>query len=748
MGMSASQARLLSLQARMSDVEYEGQQINQQRLVLSNKMNEVMEKMTNMDVPTPPSKQDFLYNKYSGKTKNGKKISAEMNDKGNFDVKKDVAGRIVEDAGLQNITSGSQMRGSEISVPRKTADGFHVCDGDEAARYHISDNKSTSYDLTEYDTKDFHQIYDSNNPKEITLSTNPYNGMPVNGYTNKCYADDPSSTYIRVPNLEYIQDTPEGYYSGNKYYGNNESDLNKEVYYYNGNEMTYDALREATKTVNYVNGKQEGYNYLSDQELNRRYLYYKNTAVDIRTGAKEPIYGKQQLKMDNQPANGHYEQNGYTEIKIDFPLENDKYKELLKQCQTAFEDILNGGSNTNINGTPISVTGRSNPSRMAVCSPSISSITGISPTNKVSLNDIESLYTYTKFEGVDSESVSSFDSDAQYVRTNAKAAIGSGAGKLKNGSDLIQHNNDVRENLSATFFYMTSDGKFKRCSGSEAKSKVASGLEVYKEVESGGRGITDQEPDFSVIKENFYIMDGDNNAQLISTHGGIEWAIAQIKAGKKLFSKGTGDIVCYDKDLEADTTVNGCQTMSVAEANGMDIYRNSTAFQDALTGLKQSFPDNWEEFSVIIDNSGSSQSFRFCRTNDLNSVDGQVRVYTPGQGTYQEKISNVEPTYDENGYLEKLILPNGEVVEMEVEQAVDEVEYDKAMNKYNIAKIEYDKEVNELNKQTSIYQRQDKQLELKLTRLDTERNALNTEIDAVKKVIQDATEKGFKTFSG
>ena len=41
-----------------------------------------------------------------------------------------------------------------------------------------------------------------------------------------------------------------------------------------------------------------------------------------------------------------------------------------------------------------------------------------------------------------------------------------------------------------------------------------------------------------------------------------------------------------------------------------------------------------------------------------------------------------------------------------------------------------------------------KNLELKLTRLDNERNALNTELEAVKKVIDDAIEKGFKTFSG
>lgn len=36
MGMSDSQARFLSLTARKTNVEYEGQQINQQRTTLSN----------------------------------------------------------------------------------------------------------------------------------------------------------------------------------------------------------------------------------------------------------------------------------------------------------------------------------------------------------------------------------------------------------------------------------------------------------------------------------------------------------------------------------------------------------------------------------------------------------------------------------------------------------------------------------------------------------------------------------------
>lgn len=205
--------------------------------------------------------------------------------------------------------------------------------------------------------------------------------------------------------------------------------------------------------------------------------------------------------------------------------------------------------------------------------------------------------------------------------------------------------------------------------------------------------------------------------------------------------------------------VNGRKTMSVSEAynkyNGSDL-------QDALNGLRNTFDNKdgkYDEsnYTVIINEADNGKvTFSFCLTEDLitgsglatEGDNGQVRVYNATHGVYDETVNNIEVSYDERGYLNKVLLPNGETVDMSVEQQVNEIEYDIAVNKYNIKKIEYDKEVNEINKQTSIYQRQDKILELKLTRLDTERNALNTEIDAVKKVIQDSTEKGFKTFSG
>jgi hypothetical protein len=48
---------------------------------------------------------------------------------------------------------------------------------------------------------------------------------------------------------------------------------------------------------------------------------------------------------------------------------------------------------------------------------------------------------------------------------------------------------------------------------------------------------------------------------------------------------------------------------------------------------------------------------------------------------------------------------------------------------------------------TSVIQAQDRTLELKLKQVDTDHNAIQTEMDAVKKVIDKNIESTFKTFA-
>ena len=65
MGMAASQARFLGLTARKNNVEFEGQQINQQRTNLANQTANYYNDLLGMKVPTPPSVDNFTKTVYS-----------------------------------------------------------------------------------------------------------------------------------------------------------------------------------------------------------------------------------------------------------------------------------------------------------------------------------------------------------------------------------------------------------------------------------------------------------------------------------------------------------------------------------------------------------------------------------------------------------------------------------------------------------------------------------------------------------
>ena len=65
MGMAASQARYLALSARKTNVEYEAQQINQQRTTLSNQSANYYNQLLGMAVPVPPSVDDYTKTVYT-----------------------------------------------------------------------------------------------------------------------------------------------------------------------------------------------------------------------------------------------------------------------------------------------------------------------------------------------------------------------------------------------------------------------------------------------------------------------------------------------------------------------------------------------------------------------------------------------------------------------------------------------------------------------------------------------------------
>ena len=83
---------------------------------------------------------------------------------------------------------------------------------------------------------------------------------------------------------------------------------------------------------------------------------------------------------------------------------------------------------------------------------------------------------------------------------------------------------------------------------------------------------------------------------------------------------------------------------------------------------------------------------------------------------------------------------------MNTNTQTDDNAYNDAMNKYYYDKQVYEKRVQDINAKTEQIQTEDRTLEIRLKQLDTEQNALQTEMEAVHKVIQKNIESTFKTF--
>lgn len=104
---------------------------------------------------------------------------------------------------------------------------------------------------------------------------------------------------------------------------------------------------------------------------------------------------------------------------------------------------------------------------------------------------------------------------------------------------------------------------------------------------------------------------------------------------------------------------------------------------------------------------------------------------------------------DGSGRFVSLKLEDDSIVyDLHCEQVTDEESYANAMNQYYHDVQVYEKMVADINAKTEIIQQEDRTLELRLKQLDTEQNALQTEMDAVKKVISKNVETTFKTFGG
>lgn len=121
--------------------------------------------------------------------------------------------------------------------------------------------------------------------------------------------------------------------------------------------------------------------------------------------------------------------------------------------------------------------------------------------------------------------------------------------------------------------------------------------------------------------------------------------------------------------------------------------------------------------------------------------------YQATKQTKSEVIDGVSFTVDSNGSFTQITVPNQGTMNLTTERVRDDVGYETAMRNYTMTKDAYDKTIADINAQTSVIQQQDRTLELRLKQLDTEQQALQTELESVAKVIDKNIDSTFKTFA-
>ncbi len=282
--------------------------------------------------------------------------------------------------------------------------------------------------------------------------------------------------------------------------------------------------------------------------------------------------------------------------------------------------------------------------------------------------------------------------------------------------------------------------------------------------------------------QNYLLKDGNGNvtkAQL-SNFTKLSDGTYQLKAnsGYTLVEKttdGSGDSVKNPDSNNPDITHyvegNACMSVSAAKnALGSSYSSYIEAIRDAFPEMAEKTDDEIADlFSVYFTKSANSttQVPNFVLTTDLTSNTKNVNGHSyvehynyaaNGTFTSSENKDKCLLTFDTSGRITEVKIPTAyntdgtpksyKTIPLEASTVTDEAAYKDAYAKYEYSMYEYDKKQQEINAKTEIIQQEDRNLELKLQRLDNERQQITTEIEAVQKVIDDNIESSYKTFSG
>ena len=189
---------------------------------------------------------------------------------------------------------------------------------------------------------------------------------------------------------------------------------------------------------------------------------------------------------------------------------------------------------------------------------------------------------------------------------------------------------------------------------------------------------------------------------------------------------------------------------------GKDVYTYKSSNGSSFTTVDPQYADSFVNAGLNMDEYyqyETSSGMRFVKREDVegNLNNQSVTVMTSAVGTVNvttnNTLINATIEFDASGRISTITDEEGNTYTTTATTETDNDAYDDAYNQYEYNQYVYDQKQNEINASIEILQAQDKSLELRLSTLDTQHTAIQTELEAVKKVMSKNIDNSFKTFN-
>ena len=224
----------------------------------------------------------------------------------------------------------------------------------------------------------------------------------------------------------------------------------------------------------------------------------------------------------------------------------------------------------------------------------------------------------------------------------------------------------------------------------------------------------------------------------VPTKSLISGTYKEIEEGKSYTFNGYTLTRVEDEDLQEEIGAKSKYFYRYTNDKADSYYIKESTFDEILAKMKESGGEYYCTSEQYIKTTGKKTKYEEIKdaTFDTDSSGRLTRIH------YTKYVPDDSSASGSAGL--KPIQVDQDLTMTEVQ---DTTGYDQAMNEYYYKKAVYDKTIEDINTKTKMIQQQDRTLELRLKQLDTEEKALNTELEAVKKVIQTNVESTFKTFA-